>query len=245
MYRDINKGCRIGVSEAISWFFKNVTEGIILEDDCIPHPEFFTFTEILINYYRNNNKVWTISGNNFQDGKWRGDGSYYFSSHPHCWGWATWRDRWEHYDQEVTCWENLKSSNMVRNVFTTKEEVKYYTKIFDKLYEKGWPDSWAYRWFLVCQINGGLNVLPNKNLVSNTGFGPDATHTTSSESTAKVNYHLPNEKLGLLPLKHPTFILRSYDADAYFFKIHRKPYLFLRIFRKIKKILWILIKPFY
>ena len=94
-------------------------------------------------------------------------------------------------------------------------------------------DRWAYRWFLVCQINGGLNVLPNKNLISNMGFGPDATHTKLVVNTQS---QLSANKTGLLPIKHPTFIC-DLDADTYFLK-YRKPYLYLRIFRKIKRILW-------
>ena len=234
LYRDKNKGCRFGVSEAITWFFKYVNEGIILEDDCIPHPDFFAFTEELINYYRNNKKIWIISGNNFQNGNWRGDGSYYYSRYPHCWGWATWRDRWEHYSEESVCWKNLKQTNMIQNVFTNKKERIYWSKIFDRLYDKNWPDSWAYRWFLVCQINRGLNVLPNRNLVSNIGFGSEGTHTKNSYAQTKINC-LPNEEIGLLPIRHPTFLLRSNDADSYTFFYHFNPPLYLRIIRKIKK----------
>jgi hypothetical protein len=41
LYSDVNQGCRLGVSRAITWFFEQVEEGIILEDDCVPHPDFF------------------------------------------------------------------------------------------------------------------------------------------------------------------------------------------------------------
>ena len=37
-FSEINLGCRDGVSSAISWFFEHVNEGIILEDDVLPHP---------------------------------------------------------------------------------------------------------------------------------------------------------------------------------------------------------------
>ena len=39
LYSDVNQGCRLGVSRAITWFFEQVEEGIILEDDCVPHPD--------------------------------------------------------------------------------------------------------------------------------------------------------------------------------------------------------------
>ena len=42
-YNNTNSGCKKAVSEAIDWFFRNVNEGIILEDDCLPTPDFFEF----------------------------------------------------------------------------------------------------------------------------------------------------------------------------------------------------------
>ena len=35
LYRQKNLGCKIAMSNAITWFFENVEEGIILEDDCL------------------------------------------------------------------------------------------------------------------------------------------------------------------------------------------------------------------
>jgi len=86
-YSEKNQGCRLGVSNAISWFFDNEEEGIILEDDCVPHPDFFPCCSELLARYRDDERVWCISGSNFQDDQWRGVGSYYFSRYNHCWGW--------------------------------------------------------------------------------------------------------------------------------------------------------------
>jgi hypothetical protein len=36
LFRDSNLGCGHAVSEAITWFFNQVEQGIILEDDCLP-----------------------------------------------------------------------------------------------------------------------------------------------------------------------------------------------------------------
>lgn len=98
LFRDQNLGCGLGPSSAITWFFENVEEGIILEDDCVPSYSFFQFCETLLDYYRDTHKVMHISGNNFQLGKKRGKGSYYFSRFTHSAGWATWRRAWKYYD---------------------------------------------------------------------------------------------------------------------------------------------------
>jgi hypothetical protein len=101
-FREKNLGCGLGPSSAISWFFENVEEGIILEDDCIPSKSFYLFCQTLLEYYRKTPRVMHISGNNFQYGVKRGNASYYFSRFTHNQGWATWRRAWRYYDFELT-----------------------------------------------------------------------------------------------------------------------------------------------
>jgi hypothetical protein len=178
-YSDVNQGCRLGVSRAISWFFEQVDEGIILEDDCVPHVDFFPYCTNLLDRYRHDTRVWCISGPNFQNGQWRGDGSYYFSRYNHCWGWASWSRCWQHYDTNLSHWPALRESGLLLTIFEDPLERKYWSGIWQRLVEESKPDSWAYRWTFTCVANGGLTALPNRNLISNVGFGPDATHTNS------------------------------------------------------------------
>jgi hypothetical protein len=97
-FLDENVGCARGPSEAISWFLEHVENGIILEDDCVPHPSFFRFAGELLDHYKTEPRVMHIAGANFLQGKRRGEGSYYFSKWTFNWGWATWRRAWRHFD---------------------------------------------------------------------------------------------------------------------------------------------------
>ncbi|MFM9026922.1 MAG: nucleotide-diphospho-sugar transferase, partial [Bacteroidota bacterium] len=80
-FRDENIGLRKAIPESISWFFEHVEEGIILEDDCLPTPGFFRFTQHLLERYRSDERIAHINGSNFLLGK-KPDtkGSYYFSN---------------------------------------------------------------------------------------------------------------------------------------------------------------------
>lgn len=98
LLRNENLGCGPAVSSAISWFFENTPEGIVLEDDCVPSTTFYLFAEELLAYHRNDDRIMHIGGNNFQFGRRRGNASYYFSKYAHIWGWATWRRAWRHFD---------------------------------------------------------------------------------------------------------------------------------------------------
>ena len=75
LFHENNLGCGRGPASAIDWFFRNNEQGIILEDDCIPHPTFFQFCEELLNFYQDEPKVMHISGDNFQLGRKRGRAS--------------------------------------------------------------------------------------------------------------------------------------------------------------------------
>ena len=213
LYSDVNQGCRLGVGKAISWFFDHVEEGIILEDDCVPHPDFLVYCATLLERYRHDTRVWCISGSNFQDGHWRGHGSYYFSRYSHCWGWASWRRCWQSYDSDLINLEPLCESRLLESVFTDPVERAFWLGIWKRLKYQGEPDSWAYRWTFSCIANGGLTALPNRNLVCNVGFGLDATHTTGPPLDTRA-------PIGIDPHHHPLFVLRDAIADRYTFDHH-------------------------
>ena len=167
LYSNSNQGCRLGVSRAITWFFSHVEQGIILEDDCVPHLDFFSYCSTLLERYRHDTRVWSICGSNFQNGNWRGNSSYYFSRYNHCWGWATWRRCWNYYDSALSQWPFYRDSGLIKSNFEDSAERCYWTRIFDNLYTNGRPDTWDFQLSFVCFSNNGLSVVPNRNLVCN------------------------------------------------------------------------------
>lgn len=211
LYRKKNLGCKIAVSNAIDWFFDSEEEGIILEDDCLPHPEFFDFCKVLLERYRKNDSVTVITGNNFQGGIARGSASYYFSKYNHCWGWACWRRSWSHYNGELPFWPDWKESNAWRQKLPSRAERRHWGSVFD-IVKANEIDSWAYPWTACVWKHGGLTATPNVNLVSNIGFGPDATHTKLADSALAG---LRTQGLGVI--KHPESVIRDEEADRYTF----------------------------
>ena len=238
LFRSKNQGCQLGVSSAITWFFEQEEEGIVLEDDCVPHPDFFPYCRELLNRYRNDTRIWCISGDNFQAGAWRGESSYYFSRYNHCWGWATWKRCWDYYSDHEQIWEHVKSSDSLqRTMFENPHERFYWMKIWTDLFMCGFPDSWAYRWTLVCMANGGLTALPNLNLVLNIGINNDALHTFSEVAQSNPQ--------AFQVTSHPKFVCRDSEADDYTYNFHfggsncdaNIPAIFRRFASKSKRVL--------
>ena len=207
LFRDKNLGCKIAVSSAIDWFFENVEEGIILEDDCLPSQSFFWFCQELLEHYRNDTRIMHISGNNFQFGHKRGEGTYYFSKYNHIWGWATWKRAWKCFDVNMKSFEEFKREGQINNIFRIKQQQKYWVKVFQKTYDSE-IDSWGYIWTYTCFTNNGLCVLPNVNLVSNIGFGSESTHTKGNDS---IFSQMEVEEIS--EIVHPEFVLADQEAD--------------------------------
>lgn len=216
LYSDVNQGCRLGVSRAITWFFEQVEEGIILEDDCVPHPDFFTYCTTLLERYRHDTRVWSVCGSNFQLGHRRGSASYYFSIHGDSWGWATWRRAWLNYESAQEKWETFRDSNRFDDVFEIPGERAYWTEILDRLFLEGKPDSWAYQWWCASWMNHGLHAWPNVNLVSNAGFNEEGTHTLKPSLFAEMKTQAMGRIL------HPEFVVPCREADSFAFWHRRK-----------------------
>ncbi len=211
-YSDINLGCRQRVSSGITWVFEQVEEAIILEDDCLPTASFFPFCQTLLDYYRNDTRIFVISGNNFQDGLSRTEYTYYFSKYNHCWGWATWRRAWQYWDCNIDKWLKFKNSGLIEQIFDDSYEKEYWIDIFDGVFLENKPNSWAYLWTFACWSEGGLSILPNHNLVSNIGFRQDGTNITIEDHPYS---NLPTKSI--IEIKHPPFLVRHKQADIYTF----------------------------
>jgi hypothetical protein len=211
LFRNNNLGCGLAVSEGISWFFEHVEEGIILEDDTLPDPSFFNFCKPLLEKYRNDERIKMISGDNFQNGKWRGEGSYYFSAYSHIWGWASWKRVWKEYDFKLSGFTIENIEVVLRYYFERKVVIEYWTKVFQQF--KIEPvDTWDYQLVFSIWRNRGLTILPNKNLVSNIGFGEFSTHTSNSKDKTS------NMPVGsIIDIYHPGKVEINRKADLYFF----------------------------
>ena len=210
LFRPTNLGCKLAVSEAITWFFEHVDEGIILEDDCMPHVSFFQFAAELLDRFRGDQRVMMVSGDNFQLGRRATAYDYYFSRYTHIWGWATWRRAWRLYDHSMRWWPELRDADWLLGLLGASDAARYWKAIFDETHQER-NTSWAYRWTYSAWVNSGLTILPAVNLVSNIGFGKDATHTLRKSNRFAA---LPVQEM-TSPLRHPPYMIRDERADRF------------------------------
>lgn len=180
LFQEQNLGCKVGATTGITWFFDNVEEGIILEDDCLPDQSFFRFCEEMLEKYRNEPKVVMISGYNIA-GVYDSKFSYIFSKYGGLWGWATWKRSWKQYDITMNLWRSKKNQKIIKKAIGDRNEWNYKQRLYEQTFN-GQKDTWDYQWETYRLLHGQLSVLPTKNLIENLGFGADATHTIAIES---------------------------------------------------------------
>jgi hypothetical protein len=212
-YSEQNLGCKRRVSSGLSWAFDKNEELIVLEDDCLPDPSFFSFCEELLAHYRDDERIMAISGDNFQLGRRRTPHSYYYSRYFHCWGWASWRRVWNHYDVGMSAWPAVREGSWLFEILSDRGMEAHFRALFDRTYN-GLIDTWDFQWVMSCWLQGGLCVLPEVNLVSNIGYGSDATHTHETEHV----YGEMRRAEMQFPLSHPSYLIRNLEADLFTFR---------------------------
>jgi len=210
-YSEINLGCRAGVTRAIDWFFENVSEGIILEDDCVAHPDFFFFCDEMLSRYREASQVFHIAGDNTPLVRIEQNWSYCFVRYPHIWGWATWRRAWNEYDRDLDLWATFRATGQMNHVFEQRDEYETWVPIFDTLRSEGQPDTWDWQWAATCILRDALCVQPTVNLISNVGFNELATHTRRQSPRSNATTQ------SIFPLTHPPVIYRHREAERQVF----------------------------
>jgi hypothetical protein len=232
LFRKNNLGCKFAVSSAINWFFENESRGIILEDDCLPNDSFFEYCEELLEVYQNDNEIFLISGENIIGDEVIIEGDYSFIRYPCIWGWASWSRAWKKYDLELSQWP-LRGSEVINKYLLNKDSKRFWRDVFNDCY-KNKIDTWDYQVCFAMLLNGAKCIIPKKNLVSNIGFGDDATHTrdvSSRESllqTYSVNF----------PLNHNTFLNDEINLNLHFDrKVFYKLSFLMRIKNKLRAII--------
>ncbi|MDR1226086.1 MAG: nucleotide-diphospho-sugar transferase [Prevotellaceae bacterium] len=203
LFRDENLGPGLAVSSAITWFFEHVEEGIILEDDCLPGNSFFRFCEEMLEKFRDDKRIMTVSGGNNME-TWKPEQhDYFFSRFASIWGWATWRRAWQHYDYSMKLWNQPGAVDAIKNVSITKKSFKKRCRHYSNVY-KGKTSTWDYQWAFATYTNSGLAVIPSKNLTLNIGFNNNATHTIIYSPV----FNMPIMELNF-PLRENPFIVHD------------------------------------
>jgi hypothetical protein len=220
LYQEQNLGCSFGPRAAFGWFFSQEPEGIILEDDCVPHPNFFSFAQAMLERYRNDQRILSINGSNLGYQLSNGN-SYTYSRFMNMWGWATWADRAKAIDYNLNEWKRVKRplwflhSRLKQHAFDADLNwYKYWQHKFDLTITQPVVTWWDWQWIFHQIKNKQFSVVPSINLITNIGFDADATHTFEAANPAA---NIPTKSMPF-PLQHPGRIKLDFVYEEQYVK---------------------------
>lgn len=179
-----NLGCYRRIKSGLDWVFEQTDQAIILEDDCMPSPQWFGFATEMLNRYAVDERIYSISGTNLFPNLTPPNQSYFFSRYHNCWGWATWSRAWKDFIDSQEEWLAIRNTKTFRGMFRNYRSFWYWRQIFDRTYG-GEINSWFYRWMLSCWMQSSLSIHAHANLISNIGDGVEATKTKNMKELKK------------------------------------------------------------
>lgn len=197
---DSNVGCDPAVATALDWTFELVDRAIVLEDDCLPDPGFFSYCDEMLDCYADDTRVWHVAGSNLgAPEEIFGETSYAFASFPVVWGWATWRRAWSNFDMTISGWPEFRDAGMLKGLHAGRSRRWAMRREYDRVHVG--PQPWDRPWQFTVMSQHALSVYPRYNQIANVGFGADATHTQGAGALAAI----PTRTLQS-PLVHPTIV---------------------------------------
>lgn len=204
-----NLGCIKGMYEGISWFFEQVEAGVVLEDDCVAEPSFFTFCGELLEKYKNDSRIFGISGNSFLAQR-NLAASYSFLKTTHIRGWATWRRSWQMVDIDATEWPALRKPERLSQFLHDPKAAAFWSHILNDLHSRQ-GNTWSGAIIYTMLKHDMLGIHPRSNLVSNYSFGATGVHIPPKDHTLSL---VPTLTIDF-PLAHPGFVNFLMDFDQY------------------------------
>lgn len=231
-YNDLNKGCELTESEAITWVLEGCDNEyvIVIEDDIIAPYSFLKFAQEMLYRYKDNENVFQVTSDNVTPMEFPNNEDYCFSMYGHIWGWATWRRAWKHFNLYVNDFDDTAAHIGERTNFTdidAKILIEFCKRLkSNMLFDGGTRSTWDVVWGYVKLRDGGLSIIPRVHLSSNVGV----IGLHSKERT--LSHFRPYDEEFEARI-HPKEIKRNFLYDDYHYnKFLKQPFFLIRQWRR-------------
>jgi hypothetical protein len=166
-----NKGLATSIVEGINQILELHEKVIVLEDDILTSSGFLKYMNDALCYYSSNSEVMQIAGFMFPIESYNLPDTFFYQANT-CWGWATWKRAWVHYDNDCTSiLQELKLKKISWDSFNSYQGKEFEKQLMRNY--RGSLNSWAVKWHASIKINGGKVLHPKVTYVANIGFDGD------------------------------------------------------------------------
>lgn len=221
----VDDNVRQGLTKVFSWF----EEAIVLEDDCIPDPSFFRYCSELLERYKFDERIFSISGLNQFAGRydWTEQSDYAFSRFFSSWGWAGWRRNWQscRWHQQDENWPVIESLLASRGL--SNDSIAWWRKVVRDHWRDLW-NAWDFQFCLTGLTLNKLTVFPRQNAVTNIGMN-SGVHFNNY----LLPWKLPPVQEFVFPLADPELVVIDNQYDNLFEKRHYDTNRARRVIRRL------------
>ena len=180
---DKNKGLANSVIHGVTEIINKYGKVIVVEDDLITTSDFLAYMNKALDFYEDDQTIWSISGYSF---KMKIPKSYhhdiFYSYRASSWGYATWANRWNTVDWNVKDYDDFKTSRAKRKKMNRGG--RDMAQMLDSQMT-GRIDSWAIRWCYEQSKQNKYTIYPVYSRVKNIGLDGSGTHSRASKRNAK------------------------------------------------------------
>lgn len=170
-----HKGLAASIISGVTKIINKYGKVIVLEDDLIVSNDFLDYMQRGLEFYRYHHKIWSIGGHCFKiDGLDKYKEDVFLLPRVESWGWATWKNRWNRTDWNVTTYPGFKNNIFKRAAFNIGGND--LSRMLDSQMENSEYNSWAIRWGYQQFLEGKYTVFPKESRVRNCGNDNRSTH---------------------------------------------------------------------
>jgi hypothetical protein len=216
VFRESNLGLARSIVAGVSEMLAEHDRVVVLEDDLILSPYFLRFMNEGLSLYATDDHVASIHGYLYPTALPMPQ--TFFLRGADCWGWATWRRAWQHFNPDGSALlEQLRAARLTHR-FDFDDTFDFTQMLVDQI--AGRNDSWAIRWHASCFLADRLTLYPGSSLVHNGGFDSSGRHCNA---TSQFDQSVSNHPIDVRPIAtQESEVARQ--AIVEFFRSIREPW---------------------
>lgn len=174
--RPHNFGLAKSIIEGVTQVLSDNERIIVLEDDMVTSSNFLSYINGALDKYANDERVISIHGYVYPVEQVLDEAFFLLGAD--CWGWATWRRGWAHFNPDGQyLLDELKRRQLIPT-FDFNGTYSFSEMLAGQI--KGTNDSWAVRWHASAFLADKLTLYPGRSLVHNIGNDNSGTHCGNS-----------------------------------------------------------------
>jgi hypothetical protein len=193
----LEKSENVGLANSIVSGVNNVLNKhnsvIIVEDDIVTSPYFLTYMNDALEIYRDVDKVMHVSA--YLPPVVANLPETFFFNQSSCWGWATWKRAWKHYNNNANFLLKSIEPKSIKK-FNIDDSIDLYDHLTANI--DGRLDTWAIKWHASIFLRSGLCLHPKKSLTLNIGRDGSGTNTGITNHYESI---VSNQKIIVSPIE--------------------------------------------